>query len=117
MSTDTHEIYVHLVDVYWDLAGRLSRIRMEMDIALSTQLPNGLDILDDSNFVIDCHDTAAKDVLGLVRQDGLEGFEIYESVCFDWHISDFEAFQLEVSTAIEHTLMFSLQSHYVFFLL
>lgn len=78
---------------------------MEEDLLRSAELSNLLDRLYNTNLVVDGHDA---DNGGIGTHRGLELGHVDETVVSYWQVSDGEAFILQMSTAVKHTLVLCL---------
>jgi hypothetical protein len=57
MSSDTHQIDVHRIDINIDLPQSLSRISMEKYLSIPTDLPYLFNILSNPNFIMNKDNT------------------------------------------------------------
>jgi hypothetical protein len=106
VAGDGHEVDVVGDDVDGDLADGLNGVAMEEDTLLMAELADGLDGLDDADFVVGVHDGDEDGLVGAFGDDGaLEVFHVNEAVGLDGEVGDAEAGLLETLTGVEGGLV------------
>ena len=85
-----------------DLPSRLNRVRVEQHTALSRNRADFLNVLNNADFIVGCHD---RDEDGFVRDCPARIVRINKSFIVDRQERDSESFFLEVLTGIEYRLM------------
>lgn len=103
MARNAHQVDVGLVDVHWDFAHSLSRIRMEVDATvLAEERANFLYGLNDARFVIHGH---YRDY-GRVRTNCcFKILETNDAVLLHWQICDIKSLLLELPARVENAFV------------
>ncbi len=102
VAGDRQQVDVHRIDVERDLADRLRRVGVEVDLALAADLADLGQRLDHADLVVHRHH---RHDAGVRADRGLQLLEVDEAVLLDRQIGDLEAFQLQVAAGIQHALM------------
>ena len=107
VSRDGHQVDVHLVDVHGDLANGLSSVSVEEHLVTTAKLANLRKRLLDTDLVVDSHDRNKTSL----RPDGLRQLvHVDQAVVLHGQVCDLEAFVLQMSAAVQDTLVFCLTS-------
>lgn len=105
MRGDGHQVNVHGVNVQGDLANSLGGVGVEEDLLGAAKLANLLEGLDDTNLVVDSHDTDD----GSVGTDGsLQLRHVDQAGALHGEIGHFKTLVLKMPAAVEDTLVFCL---------
>ncbi len=105
MSGEGHQIDLHLLQIDFDLAGRLRRIDMEKNAARTGQLADGGDVVDSADLVVHVHDRHKNSV---VAQRSFDHRRRDDAILARFEIRDLEAFALELASGIQYRLVLDL---------
>lgn len=108
-----HQVNVHGVNVKGDLANSLGSIGVEEDLLGPAKLADFLKGLNDTNLVVDSHDT---DDGGVGTNGSLQIRHVDQATALHWEVGHFEALVLKMPTAVEDTLVFCLAGNDVLLL-
>ena len=105
MRGKRHQVDFHLLQVDFDLAGALRGVDVKNDFALTADLADCGDVLDDTHFIVHMHDTHQN---GVVAQRLLEPVQVEQAGGLRVQVGDLVAFALELATGVQHRLVFGL---------
>src|SRR3546814_4815243 len=101
MSGEGHQIDLHLLQIDFDLDGRLRRIGMEKNAARTGQLADGGDVVDSADLVVHVHDRHKNSV---VAQRSFDHRRRDDAILARLEIRNLEAFALELASGIQYRL-------------
>ena len=105
VGTERHQVHLELLQVDLDLASCLSGIHVENDVTLATNLANGLDILNDTDFIVDEHHGNQHRVR---TQRSLEDLQVNQTVFLNIQVCHIKPVTLHFTTGIQHGLVLCL---------
>lgn len=105
MPTHRHQIHIIPVHIQVDLPKRLRRVSVEKHLILPAQLPDGLDILNHPELIVD---GVNGDPQGIGSNRVLDIFDRNQSVRIDGQVGDLEALHLQVSEGVQHAFVLDL---------
>lgn len=91
MPTDTHQINVLSVNVDLYFSGGLSSISVEKYLFLFTESSYLLNVLSDTNLIMDKNDTNTEYLFLWLLDSFFEQFNIQNPSLINWQIGDFKA--------------------------
>ncbi len=102
---ERHQVDLQLLQVDFDLAGRLRGIDVEQHAARAGQFTDGGDVVDRADFVVHVHQRDQDGVVAQRRLDLGRG----DDAVFAWlEVGDFETFTLELASGIQDRLVLDL---------
>lgn len=105
MRRNGHQVNVHGVDIQRNLSDGLRGVSVEENLLLTAQLANLVNGLDNTNFIVDSHDT---DKGSFGANGRLQVFHLDQAVVLHGEIGDIETLVLQMSAAIKHALVLCL---------
>jgi hypothetical protein len=105
VAADAQQVNVHRVHVDRNLADRLRRVRVKVDLARAAHAADLGHRLNDADLIVDEH---ARHERRVGPNRGLELSEVHEAVALHGQVGHVEALELKLPTRVEHAFVLGL---------
>jgi len=116
VTAHAHQIDVHAVDIDGNFPESLRRIRMEENSSGTAHFTDRLNVLDDSDLVVNCHGRAAEYLLWLVGQHLLEVLQVNQPRRKHRKVRNPKSLAFQAAAGVEHALVLGLHCNDMAFL-